>query len=97
MQDQAAVAVPIFDSDGIILAALEVRLRDVSFELRVVVPALAVAARGPIERGGASRSDESRGAGRTSRQPAVRPPGTLGSPCAPAAGIDAGSTTSLPG
>ncbi len=43
--DHSAVAAPVFGPDGI-LAALEVRLLDGSSELRTVVPALTIAARG---------------------------------------------------
>ncbi len=44
-RDHSAVAAPIFDAGGGIVAALEVRLGDVPAELRTVVPALAFAAR----------------------------------------------------
>ena len=44
-RDHAAVAAPVFGPNGEIIAAMDVRLRDVGAELPMVVPALTVAAR----------------------------------------------------
>ena len=45
VRDYSAVAAPVFDDSGEIIAALEVRLHDVEAELQTVVPVLRVATR----------------------------------------------------
>jgi IclR family transcriptional regulator, acetate operon repressor len=45
LPDHSAVAVPVFGKAGAVLAAMEIRLRDVAAELPCVLPALTVAAR----------------------------------------------------
>jgi len=45
IQGHSAVAAPVFDDSGEIIAALEVRLHDVETELLTVVPALTIATR----------------------------------------------------
>jgi DNA-binding IclR family transcriptional regulator len=66
--DFAAVAAPVFGSDREVVAALEVRLRDLPGELRTVVPALTVAARGlsrELGHADPASDDETAGSGAT--------------------------------